>query len=636
MPEFFQFGIGENGLRQLNQGAAFRHWIQKAAARADHGLSRGNDLFADGVNGRVGDLGEELFEIVVKQLRLLRENGQRRVRAHGAQRLDAVVGHRTHDETQILEGVAEGLLFLKDFAVGQFRRQHRFGQVFQQDVVFVQPLAIWFGAGIFPLELLIGDDPTLLGVDQKHASRLQTPLDGHPIRGDGQHARLRGHDDHVVLGDVIAGRAQAIAIEARPDEFAIREGHRCRAVPRLGQAGVVFVKGAPLRVHALMVLPGLRDHHHHRVRQLAPGQREQLDHVVELRRVAVVGVDDGNDLPDVLAEQFGDEVGLSRLHPVDVPAQGIDFAVVRDVTVGMRAVPAGKGVSAEPRMHQRQGRGERRVAQVGIIPRHLLRHQHALIGDGPRRQAGNIKPFAAGNPVAVADGLLRDLADDIQLALKSGLVFEGRAAGDEHLRHERLRSHGRFAQGGIVHWHRAPAQQGLTFGGDDGGDGGLDGFALAGIFGQEHHADAVMAGHGQAEPEGDRLRRQKIVGDLKEDARAVAGVRLAAHGTAVVEVDQNLQGVTHRLVGFFALDVDNKAQTAGVVFKLRVVKTLFQGCARGPLVDFVDGLHCFFVAGTADKPTATYFLLNFDLCAIIVFKKLVSAGFNGRGAREFL
>ena len=34
---------------------------------------------------------------------------------------------------------------------------------------------------------------------------------------DGEHAGFGGHDDEVVLGDVIAGRAQAVAVEHRAD-----------------------------------------------------------------------------------------------------------------------------------------------------------------------------------------------------------------------------------------------------------------------------------------------------------------------------------------------------------------------------------------------------------------------------------
>ena len=80
--------IGDSSLmsRQLS-GVGF----SRLRSRADHRLGRGDDFLADGINRRVRDLREELLEIVVEQLRLVREHRQRRVRAHRAERLHAVV-----------------------------------------------------------------------------------------------------------------------------------------------------------------------------------------------------------------------------------------------------------------------------------------------------------------------------------------------------------------------------------------------------------------------------------------------------------------------------------------------------------------------------------------------------------------
>ena len=72
------------------------------------------------------------------------------------------------------------------------------------------------------LELLVVDDPALLGVDQEHPARLQPALDERRRSGgDVEHADLGGHDDQVVLGDVVARGPQAVAVEHGAD-------HACR------------------------------------------------------------------------------------------------------------------------------------------------------------------------------------------------------------------------------------------------------------------------------------------------------------------------------------------------------------------------------------------------------------------------
>ena len=75
------------------------------------------------------------------------------------------------------------------------------------------------------------------------------------------------HDDEVVVGDDVARRPQAVAVERRADLAAVGERHRRRAVPGLHQRRVVLVERAPVLVHQRVAGPGLGDHQHHRVRE---------------------------------------------------------------------------------------------------------------------------------------------------------------------------------------------------------------------------------------------------------------------------------------------------------------------------------------------------------------------------------
>ena len=118
------------------------------------------------------------------------------------------------------------------------------------------------------------------------------------------HAGLRAEHDPAVLGLQPAAGAQAVAVERRADHAAVGEGDRGGAVPRLHQAGVERVEALQLVGQVVPVLVGLRDHHHHRVRQRAAGQHEQLEHVVERRRVRAAGAHDREDLLQVVAEQL--------------------------------------------------------------------------------------------------------------------------------------------------------------------------------------------------------------------------------------------------------------------------------------------------------------------------------------------
>ena len=91
---------------------------------------------------------------------------------------------------------------------------------------------------------------------------------------------------------------------------------------------------------------------------------------------------------------------------------------------------------------------------------------------------------------------------------------------------------------------------------------------------QEGHAHAVLARGRQGEAELGALAREELVRDLDQHAGAVAGFRIAAAGAAMRQVDQDLNALDDDVVRFLALDVGDEADSAGIVFVARVVKTL--------------------------------------------------------------
>ena len=101
---------------------------------------------------------------------------------------------------------------------------------------------------------------------------------------------------------------------------------------------------------------------------------------------------------------------------------------------------------------------------------------------------------------------------------------------------------------------------------------------------QEDHADAVLAGRRQLDALRRHLGAVELVGDLDQDAGAVAHQLVGADRAAVVEVLEDLQALLDDGVGLVALDVGDEADAAGVVFVGRVVQA-----GRGQRLDFVGG-----------------------------------------------
>ncbi len=272
------------------------------------------------------------------------------------------------------------------------------GQIIEVDEIVFQPLSIRLGRRHLLFDFIVADDPPFLGVDQKHAARLQAALFEHALRRDVEHAHFRSHDHQIVLGHIVARRAQTVTVKHGADHGAVGKSDGRRPVPGLHQAAVVFIEGALFRIHALMIFPRLGNHHHHRVGQGAAAQSEKLEGVIELRRVAAVFLDDRKNFLQIVAKELRRQHALARVHPVLVAAQRVDLAVMDQIAIGMGPAPAGKSVGAKARVDDCDRRLDQWIGKIGIERRHLARRQHALIDQRAARHAWNIEELAAGQP----------------------------------------------------------------------------------------------------------------------------------------------------------------------------------------------------------------------------------------------
>ena len=338
------------------------------------------------------------------------QDGQRGVAAHGAGRLAAVFRHLQHDGAHVLIAVAEGLLQPHQLLMGVLRHLlvgHL--QIVHAHKVPIQPLAVGLAAGIVGLQRLVVHQFALYGVHQQHLAGAQSILALNVLGGDIQHAHLTGQDQASVLGDVVAAGPQAVAVEHRAHDIAVAEQNGGGAVPRLQHGGVVLVEIPLLGIHTLVVAPGLGDGHHHRQGQLHAVHQQELQRVIQHGGVGTALIDDGKDFGHVVLQELTADGLLTGQHGIDVAPDGVDFAVVEDVAVGVGPVPAGGGVGGEPTVHHADGGLVVRILQIGIEQPQLLYQEHTLIDDGTAGQAAHI---------GLLIGLLEDPAGDIELAVK--------------------------------------------------------------------------------------------------------------------------------------------------------------------------------------------------------------------------
>ena len=266
-----------------------------------------------------------------------------------------------------------------------------FGQLFQNDLGSIEPFLVGTRSGQLGLDIGIVDDLACFEIDQQHLARLQPPFLNDLFFRYRQDTHLRCHDDRVIVGNQVARRTQSVAVEGRADLPSIREGDGGGSVPGLHQGGMVFVKGTPLVIHQRVTVPGFRDQQHHRVRQRIAAQHEQFERIVETGGVRLAFADQRPNLIEILAERVRLHRIAPRVHPVQIAAQSIDFAVMANHPEGVGERPSRERIGREPLMHQGNRGLDPFVGKVGIEWPNLIGQNHAFVTHRPRRQRRDVK-----------------------------------------------------------------------------------------------------------------------------------------------------------------------------------------------------------------------------------------------------
>ena len=233
-----------------------------------------------------------------------------------------------------------------------------------------------------------------VGVDGEHLPRPEPS----PTRTcSGRHVedtRLGGAADEVA-GDDEAKRAEAVAVESRADDAAVREDDAGWSVPRLDQPGVEAMEVAHLRVELGISLPGGRNQHRQRMARVAAAAHEQLERVVEHARVGALLLEDR----PVHAQRQG-----TGAHPVDVAADRIDLSVVAKEPERLRPLPRRLGVRREALVEDAEPNLDGRVAQVGVERSELIGRAKRLVDDRAKRERCDVEIVAAVEALAGAEG----------------------------------------------------------------------------------------------------------------------------------------------------------------------------------------------------------------------------------------
>ena len=231
-------------------------------------------------------------------------------------------------------------------------------------------------------------------------------------------------------------------------------------------------------------------------------------------------------------------------------------------------------------MDEGQRRLDRGVRQIQVEAAHLGRDEHTLVDDRAGAHRADVEDLARKRGLG-RGALLDGAAAQVEAALEG--VARGHVFGAAE---EGLLDGGHAVARGLAEVARiagdvAPEEQRHAALGADALKDLLGHTDALVVLGQKEHGHAVVALARQQGAEALGLLTEEAVGDLEEDARAIAGVALQAAAAAVLEVDEDGQGIVHDGVAADALEVGDGADAAGVVVELLAIQALV---SRGSVV----------------------------------------------------
>ncbi len=279
----------------------------------------------------------------------------------------------------------------------------------------------------------------------------------------------------------------------------------------------------------------------------------------------------GRSLRDRVAEERAFQLRLARLRPEPVARDRVDLAVVAEHPARLRQRPGGKGVRAVALMEDGQRRRVIGIAQVEIKPLERRRGEQPLVNDGAARKARDVEILDA-----LALGLVLDLvAAEEQFALEL-VVAHHRGVGppDQDLLDVGTGAQRLLPEHRPVHRHRAPAEnEKLVLAQHDLRDVPAARLRV-GVVRQEHHPHAEVGILEKLVAHLLDLGPEKLVRNLGQHARAVAGLRVGVHCAAMNQRADAGQRLAQDRIGTDPLDAGDHAHPAGVVFKCRIVESV--------------------------------------------------------------
>ena len=415
---------------------------------------------------------------------------------------------------------------------------------------------------ILLFQLMIIDHTAFYGIDQKQFARVQTFFQYDMLFIDRQHTYFRCQHQRIIIGNIITGRTQTVAVQDCAHDIAIGKYDGCRTIPWLHHRCIILVEIADLLRDRIIVCPRLRNADHCCQRQFHSAHHQKLQCVIQHGRIGSVPIYDRQYLVQIVPKMLTCHVFFAGQHLIGISADRVDLTVVYDEAVRMCTLPARIRVGRETGMHHRDRRFVILALQIFKERTQLANQKHAFVYDGAA---------AHGYHIGIVITLFKLSSGHIQFAVKIQSACHLFGTLDKRLadiRHAVDRTLSEYLR---TNRHFTPSQQFQSFLLQDHFKhlSGLGPLQL--LLRQKQLGNTVISLISESDP---AVFLKKSVGNLQKNTDTVPGLALGILTCTMLQIFHDPQCILHDRMTFRSLDVDNRSDPAVIMFKLFPVQTL--------------------------------------------------------------
>ena len=143
------------------------------------------------------------------------------------------------------------------------------GQSGERAEACLNPLGVGLGGGGKVFDISVAEEFFGDGIDGNHFARSEAAFLDDGFFRDIANADFGAHDEETIFGDFVAGRAEAVAVEASGDDSPVTKSEGGGTIPRFVEALMIFVEGADFGGEAILGVKGGRDEHEHGMERAA-------------------------------------------------------------------------------------------------------------------------------------------------------------------------------------------------------------------------------------------------------------------------------------------------------------------------------------------------------------------------------